>query len=281
MTKVKTKTVYKVKWKNLFSFILILAFSISLILLIIYLINVYNDYKDTKEMVSLIDSKVKITNIVDDDDTTIIEQDDEISKFDSYWNYIKLSLIEVDMASLKKINSEAIGWIEVKGTDVSYPVVQSKDNGYYMNHSFDKTSNRNGWIYLDHRNDISELDENTIIYGNYSHLNLLLNDLKTVFKSSWKSNENNYIIKYYTNNYTTLWQIVSVYKTEKSDYLKINFENEEDFSKYISEIIDKSEIDFNANIANTDKLITLTTNSDSENIVVQAKLIKIKKYTDD
>lgn len=280
MTKVKTKTVYKVKWKNLFSFILILTFSISLILLIIYLINVYNDYKKTKEMVSLIDSKVKITNIVDDDDTTIIEQDDEISKFDSYWNYIKLSLIEVDMASLKKINSDAIGWIEVKGTDVSYPVVQSKDNGYYMNHSFDKTSNRNGWIYLDHRNDINELDENTIIYGNYSHLNLLQNNLNTVFKSSWESNEDNYIIKYYTNNYTTLWQIVSAYKTEKSDYLKIDFEKEEDFSKYINEIIDKSEIDFNTNIANTDKLITLTTNSDGENIVVQAKLIKIKKYTD-
>ncbi len=277
MTKVKTKTVYKVKWKNLFSFILILAFLISLILLIIYLINVYNDYKKTKEMVSLIDSKVKITNIVDDGNTTIIEQDDEISKFDSYWNYIKLSLIEVDMASLKKINSDAIGWIEVKGTDVSYPIVQTKDNGYYMNHSFDKTSNRNGWIYLDHRNDISKLDANTIIYGNYSHLNLLLNNLKAVFKSSWESNENNYIIKYYTNNYTTLWQIVSVYKTESSNYLKITFE-EGKFNEYTQKILEKSEIEFNTGINETDKILTLTTNSDKENIVVQAKLIKIKNY---
>lgn len=269
MTKTKVKTIYKIKWKNLFKVILVLLVLVGLIVGCSIAYGKYSDYNRTKKQMEAFKNKTVLTNIVDDETTQIIEQTEEISKFDTYWNYIKLSLLEVDMAAIKKVNSDSIGYLEIKGINSGYPVVQSKSNSYYLNHSYDKSSNDFGWIYLDHRNDSGELSNNNIIYGN----NLLLN-LDGVFKTSWKSDSNNYIIKYVTSTYTTLWQIVSAYKTESSDYLKINFED--DYTDYIKDIMDRSEIDFKTTVNENDKLMTVTTNSDGSNYVVHAKLIKIK-----
>ena len=38
--------------------------------------------------------------------------------------------------------------IKIKGTRVDYPIVQTKDNDYYLKHSFDKSENKFGWIFI-------------------------------------------------------------------------------------------------------------------------------------
>ena len=54
------------------------------------------------------------------------------------------------------------GWIKVDGTDIDYPFVQTTDNSYYLNHSFTKEENKSGWIFLDYRNNINNLDKNSV-----------------------------------------------------------------------------------------------------------------------
>ena len=44
----------------------------------------------------------------------------------------------VDFSKIKKKNSSTVAWVKVNGTDIDYPVVQHKDNDYYLTHSFDK-----------------------------------------------------------------------------------------------------------------------------------------------
>jgi len=276
MAKTKMKTVYKIKWKNLCNLLSIIVIAFIILFGSIYLLKDNSNYKKTEDIIKKISKNVKVSNIADDENTSTIPPDSTLSKFDSYWKYIKLGLIEVDMSSLKKINSDSIGFIEVKGTNFNYPVVQ-RDNNYYKNHSYDKKDNSYGWIYLDENNKVDELDTNNVIHGNKTFRNVLFKNLEVLYDSEWHTNDDNFIIKYSTSKYSSLWQIISVYKTDKKDHINTTFKTENDLENFITNILDKTEIKFKADARTSDKFLTLTTNSNSSNIVVHAKLIKIKK----
>lgn len=276
MAKTKTKTVYKIKWKNT---LILFSSIIGIILLILTSSRASTFFKDkrtTEKNIEEIREKVKVTSIVDDELTKTIPPDSKLSKFDSYWDYIKLGLIDVDMASLKRINSDTIGYIEVKGTDYSYPVLEYK-NGKYNTHSFDKKENSFGWIYLDEKNDYETINTNTIIHGNKVYANLLSSKLKVLYDKSWQEDDNNFILKYTTNYASGLYQIISVYKTKDNSHLKTSFKDDEDLQKFIASSIEKSEIKFKTDAKTTDKFLTLTTDSNGKDIVVLAKLIKIRE----
>ena len=63
-------------------------------------------------------------------------------------------------------NSDLIGWIVIDGTDINYPVVQSKVyQEFYLDHNFDGEEEDSGSIFADARNDVLFPDDNIIIYG--------------------------------------------------------------------------------------------------------------------
>ncbi len=268
----KKKTVYKIKWKNLFLISIVIIFILTALF---FGIKLLSDYNATKDMVSRFTNETEVKNIVDDEKTKTIKPDSSLSKFDAYWDYIKLGLIEVDMANLKKINTDAIGYIEVKGTNFSYPIVQS-DNSFYRTHTLDKSDNSFGWIYLDQENSLKDLDTNTIIYGNKNYFGQLSASLDVLFENSWKDDNNNYLIKFFTNDHSTLWQIISVYHTKDEEHLKRTFQDETEIETFIDSMLKKTEIKFKGYAKNDDKFLTITTNSKGTNLVIQAKLIKIR-----
>lgn len=269
------KTVYKIKWKNL---LIILAIIVVLVIGGFIAIKYLIDYNKTSKVITKISEEVKVNNIVDDEKTKTITPDSKLSKFDIYWDYIKLGLIDVDMASLKRINSDSIGYLEIKGTNFSYPIVKGEDD-FYKSHSFDKSKNILGWLYVDKDNNIESLDTNTIIYGNKVFGNKLAGSLNEMQKSSWNEDKNNFIIRFSTNYHSTLWQIISVYDTKDKSYIKKDFTNEDEVQSYAESVIQKSKIKFKAGTLPTDKFLTITTNSNGTNMVVHAKLIKIREET--
>lgn len=73
--------------------------------------------------------------------------------------------IDVDFEKLVLKYPDAVGWIYFEGTGINYPVVQAKDNAYYLARFPDGTANSSGSIFADYRNASPEVDENYIIYG--------------------------------------------------------------------------------------------------------------------
>ena len=141
-----------------------------------------------------------------------------------------MNLINVDFDELKKINSNTKGWIQVNGTNINYPFVQAKDNKYYLIHSFDKSYNNAGWVFLDYRNNINSLSKNTIIYAHGRLDTTMFGSLKNILKSGWLNNTNNYVVKLSTETENTLWQVFSVYNIPTtSDYIKTEFKSDDDF----------------------------------------------------
>ena len=75
------------------------------------------------------------------------------------------NMIPLDYEKLVSVNSEAIGWIRIEGTNVSYPVVQSTDNTKYMKRNIYGAYSSAGTPFLDCSNSLEPLDSNLVIYG--------------------------------------------------------------------------------------------------------------------
>lgn len=268
---------YKLKKKKKLP---LLIFFISLFFVIIssfQIIKWTKDNKNTnKETNKITDNiKVKKTN----KDTKLIEQNTEIANSNPYWDFIKMKLIDVDLNELKKQNNETVGWIQVKGTNINYPFVQHSDNSYYLSHDFSKNKNNAGWLFLDYRNNINQMNKNTIIYGHGRLDKTMFGSLKNIFKSDWLNDQDNYVIFISTEKENTMWQVFSTYRIKTtSDYLRINFQNDNDYQNFLDMITKRSEHNFNTPINTNDNILTLSTCYNNEKkVVLHAKLIKYQK----
>jgi sortase B len=277
------KSVSKKKLKKLLTSkktILSLISLICFVTLIISLFNIFGWFKDNKQ----IDEEAKetvekadIQEVSDNENTIKIEN--EIKEDDLYWKYIDTKLINVNFNELKKENKDTVGWIQVMGTNINYPIVQTTNNDYYLTHSFKKKANLGGWIFLDYRNNIKELDKNTIIYGHGRLDTSMFGSLKNIFTNNWLKNTDNFIVKISTESHNTLWQVFSVYKIPTTnDYIQVDFKNNIDFENFYTMLLNRSEHNFNTNVTTKDKILTLSTcYNDNDKVVLHAKLIKQEK----
>lgn len=268
----------KIRWINLLLLITIIICASIFLLSSIQIIKWTIDNKNTDSQTNKITEITKIKEIEDNENTEIVNNEIVIDKNAPYWNFIKMNMIDADFNELKKINKDVKGWIEVNGTTINYPYVQTNNNDFYLNHTFDKTSNGAGWIFLDYRNDINFEDKNTIIYGHGRSNSSMFGSLKNITKSSWFNNTNNYVIKVATEKSNTLWEVFSVYHIPTtSDYLQISFNSDDEFLDFANKLKERSYHKFNTSIFKTDKIITLSTCfNDDEKVVMHARLIKIQ-----
>ncbi|WP_153052845.1 class B sortase, partial [Streptococcus suis] len=70
-----------------------------------------------------------------------------------------------------------IGWLEVKGTNIDYPLVQGKTNLDYINKSVEGEYSLSGSVFLDHRNQSSFNDVYSIIYAHHMAGDVMFGEL--------------------------------------------------------------------------------------------------------
>lgn len=199
------------------------------------------------------------------------------NKFDPYWDFINYDMISVDFSKLLEMNSDTVGWINMKKSNINYPVVQTTDNSFYLNHDYNQKYNDAGWVFMDYRNDSTLNNQNTIIYAHSRVDGSMFHTLRNVVKESWFKDDNNRVIRLSTPNKNTLWLIFSAYTIEKeSYYLKTEFESEQAFTSWLNKVNNRSKFDYNTEINSKDKVLTLSScyTADGIRMVVHAKLIK-------
>lgn len=265
----------KIKWKNIILILIIITSSITLLISIFNIIKWKIDSDKTNYEITNIQENINVEEIQDTENTEIIEPIIEVPKENPYWDYINMNMINVDFNSLKRTNPDVVGWLKVNGTNINYPFVQSSDNDYYLTHSFNKSYNGAGWVFLDYRNNGTN-NKNTIIYAHGRSNKTMFGTLKNVLNNGWLNNTNNYVIKISTETENSLWQIFSVYRIPTtSDYLQTNFNDETEYQNFLDMIKDRSSHNFDTNVVSTDNILTLSTcYNNSDKMVVHAKLIK-------
>ena len=226
---------------------------------LVHIIFWFKDNKHTNNVINDIYENV-IENSIEIDNSTKTKKEDKIINFDT----------------LLKKNKDTKGWLEVKGTNINYPFVQSKDNKYYLTHSFDKKYTDAGWVFLDFRNNIDNPNKNTIIYGHARKDKTMFGTLKNTLKKDWYNNKENQIIKMITPKYILEYQVFSTYHIKTEDYyIQTNFNSDKEFEKFLTTIKNRSTHNYKVNLNKDDYILTLSScYLENEKIVLHAKQIK-------
>ena len=232
------------------------------------------DSISTGDQTEIINDAATTREIDDSANTQIIssgEADDA-----PYWKDLHTKLIDVDFDELRKINSETAGWIQLGGTNINYPYVQTSNNDFYLKHSFDRSYNTAGWVFEDFRNKNDGSDKNMILYAHGRNDGSMFGTLRTILTNGWRNNSNNYIVRTATDSDSSLWQVFSVYRVEvTTDYIQTSFSSDAEFQKFVDTLKGRSVQDFGATVSGSDKILTLSTCYNSkERVVLHAKLIK-------
>ena len=92
----------------------------------------------------------------------------------------------VDFEALWELNPDIYAWLEIDGTDISYPMLQSDtDDAYYLDHNSDKQYSANGSIFSEHAyNGKTMEDPVTILYGHHMKSGAMFGNLQTLFSNS-------------------------------------------------------------------------------------------------
>lgn len=262
---------------RVFLLVLPLFFSTIFIFSAFKVIEWLSDNNNTDKVIEKINNDVKVDEVKDNDNTEVIDEEPtEPEKVSDYFYYITYPLINVDFESLLKTNNETVGWINVNNTNINYPFVQGINNTYYLNHSFDKSYNSAGWVFMDYRNNKEMNNKNTILYAHGRIDKTMFGSLYKTQYPAWYQNRSNHIIRISTPSVNMSYQIFSVYKIEEeSYYIQTDFTSDDVYLEFLNTIKERSKYDFNVVLGESDKIITLSTcANDKERYVVHAKLIK-------
>ena len=217
----------------------------------------------------------EIYNVADDSQTVNLKKKNKYGA--DYWDYANVALMDVNFDNLLKENRDTVGWLYVNNTNINYPFVQGDDNSYYLNRAFDGSKSAAGWLFADYRSDVTNFKRNTVIYGHGRVDQVMFGSLEKVLEKEWYTNTDNHIIKLSTPTHNTLWQVFAVYTIpSESYYLKHNFENDAAYLEFLDTIQSRSIYDFNVDLDEKDKVLTLSTCLDfkGNRIVLHAKIVK-------
>ena len=182
----------------------------------------------------------------------------------------------IDFTQLLSVNSDIVGWLRIRALDISYPVVQGKDNDYYLHRTFEKTDNFAGCLFVNSYNMGDFTDQNTIIYGHNMKNGSMFGKLKNfndpeVFKKSryfW----------IFTPDFIYQYRIFSASVVDKTGLTyQISFTDDE-FDQFISRAYSNSVVDNqDVTVTKEDRIVTLSTctGDDSTRFVVMGKLSQI------
>ena len=182
----------------------------------------------------------------------------------------------INFEELKQTNSDTIAWLKVNGTNIEYPVVKTTNNDYYMTHSFDKSYNSVGWVFMDYKDKFDGTDNNMVVYAHNRRDGSMFGTLKNILTEEWQNNEENFTIPFITENEKAKYQVFSVYRIESEDYyITTNFGTDNEFQKFIDTIKSRSNKDFNVDVSIEDNILTLSTCADNNKyrVVLHAKKI--------
>ena len=239
-------------------------------------------FVQSERIKKLSDSIINSTVILEQQEDNMSETIDDTNQDDNPdndMNYVDTTFIDVDFSALLSQNSDTVAWLQVNGTNINYPVVQSSDNEYYLNHDINRYATNVGWIFGDYRDNFDSFGRNTIIYGHNLTNKTMFGSLPWILRSSWYTDQNNYYVKMATVNSKVIWRVFSVYKIEPvTDYLRTSFSSITDYSEWLDLMKSRSIYDFGVDVTSDDKILTLSTCDDTgtKRVVLQAKLVSIE-----
>ncbi len=188
-----------------------------------------------------------------------------------------------EYASVYELNKSLVGWIKIDGTKVDYPVMQTVNNDYYLNHNFKQQKDNNGSIFADCECSIWPRSQNIILYGHNMRSGNMFGTLKSYKEESFYKEHKtiNFDTIYEKGEYAVMYVFSEVVHDEVEVAFKyyqfINANSDVEYESYMNEMASMSMYDTGVKSKYGDALITLSTcdyTSGAERFVIVAKKIR-------
>lgn len=196
---------------------------------------------------------------------------------------VKLPDVLDEYKTLYEKNKKLIGWLKIDDTIIDYPVMQTSNNEYYLDHNFNQEYDKNGSLFLDCDCNIYPRSTNLIIYGHHMKSGQMFGQLQKYAKESYA--EKHSLIQFDSIYEKATYQVMYVFRSQVYNeddlvfkyYQFINANSEEEFNSYMKEMAAMSLYDTGVTASYGDSLLTLSTCDHSQTdgrFVVVAKRIK-------
>lgn len=166
--------------------------------------------------------------------------------------------ISINWRNLKKKNPDIIAWIYIPGTKINYPVLQGKDNSYYLTHDLYGKSSEYGEVFMDYRQKADVTNKNTFLYAHNMYDGTKFTELNNYFKKDFFNKHAN--IYLYTPKKRFDGKVFAIQSNSGlSKAHTMDFENNKQFKQYVNYLKNHSSIKTNVKVKSIKKILTLWT----------------------
>ena len=172
------------------------------------------------------------------------------------------TLSGVNLAKLQSQNSEFIAWLQIPGTCVNYPVVQTSDTAFYLTHNFKQQKSKAGTLFSLPSTDYRTPGKNIVIYGHHlSHRpNAMFSPLLNYKQAGYGRKHPEILLDsiFRSNTYRVFavvnWDIDGDWMP-----MQTSFGSTEEFAAFVQEAQRRSLYDTGVSVAENAELLTLIT----------------------
>lgn len=162
-------------------------------------------------------------------------------------------------------NKKLIGWLSIKDTNINYPVMQTNDNEYYLEHNLNQEYDKNGSIFMDKDCNVLRPSTNLILYGHHMKSGKMFGTLD-------KYSDETYYEKHRYINFDTIYEkgvyeVMYVFRSRVYSEQEVVFKyyqfidalSEQEFDSNMREMAADSLYDTGVTAEYGDRLLTLST----------------------
>ena len=202
------------------------------------------------------------------------EQLEQLSAGQSYNE--ELEKMRAGLQALQRKNPDIYGWISIEGTNINYPITQSDDNAYYLDHAANGDFNPFGSVFADYRCDRSiTRNYNTVFYGHNIINGAMFHDVTKFFNDDYFDNVKIYV---FTIDGIYVYEPFSIYEARYDyQYFQVGFKTADRFIEFAEEMRDNSAKKKDVTFTERDRILTLSTCTNgpyTQRYALHAKLIR-------
>ena len=165
---------------------------------------------------------------------------------------------------LKKTYPDVVGYVSIPSISINYPVVQTTDNDYYLNHLITGEVSTSGSIFLDYRcpSDATG-SRNTVLYGHNMNNGSMFHNVQLLFTPEEFAKAT---VEYICEEGILMYKPLTVYRADAMyPFMRRDFVDEADYLDYCRMVVEKSHLTESERIeyAADSGLVTLVTCTNS------------------
>ncbi|MEA5013200.1 MAG: class B sortase [Candidatus Limiplasma sp.] len=163
---------------------------------------------------------------------------------------------QIDFRKLRDINQDSVAWVTLEGTVMDYPVVQGRDNDFYLNHLFTGGSGKAGAIFMEASNTPDFQDRHTILFGHHMRDGSMFATLDKYRDQAFYDEHPTMTLYTPQGDYLVKWFAGRVISPRS---FPIAFDSDDAFLEYVDSAVQASDFVSQVQASPEDRILTLCT----------------------